>query len=280
MAIDNFIPEIWSARLLGHLDNLHVYAGLLNRDYEGDIKAYGDTVHINQLGNITVREYDGSDIEDPEELDGEQQSLVIDQAHYFNFMVSDIDNAQSNPKLIDSAMERASYSINDYIDKYLAGLLVSGCKAENVLYNDTTAITPTAANAYDYLVDLSTLLSEHNVPMIGRWVVVPPWFHSLLLKDQRFVGNGSGYNQAILQGGLVGEAAGFQIHLSNNVPNTAGRNYKLIAGTNAAGSFAEQLVRMEGYRLQQNFSDAVKGLHVFGAKVLQPDALAVMTVNK
>lgn len=280
MAFSNFIPEVWSARLLEHLDKVHVYAGLLNRDYEGDIRAFGDTVHINQLGNITINDYDGTDIEDPEELDGTQQNLVINQAKYFNFQIKDIDNAQSNPKLVDSAMQRASYDMNDVIDQYLAGLLLAGCDAGNVLTTDTTVVTPTAETAYDYLVDLGTVLSENNVPMLGRWVVLPAWFHALLLKDPRFVGNGTGYNQAILQGGLVGEAAGFQIHLSNNVPNTNGTKYKIMAGTNAAGSFAEQLVELEAYRMEKNFSDAVKGLHVYGAKVVQPKALAVLTVNK
>lgn len=280
MAFSNFIPEVWSARLLEHLDKVHVYAGLLNRDYEGDIRAFGDTVHINQLGSITINDYDGTDIEDPEELDGTQQNLVIDQAKYFNFQIKDIDNAQSNPKLVDSAMQRASYDMNDVIDQYLAELLLSGCDAGNVLTTDATVVTPTAETAYDYLVDLGTVLSENNVPMLGRWVVLPAWFHALLLKDPRFVGNGTGYNQAILQGGLVGEAAGFQIHLSNNVPNTSGANYKIMAGTNAAGSFAEQLVELEAYRMEKNFSDAVKGLHVYGAKVVQPKALAVLTVNK
>jgi hypothetical protein len=320
MAFDNFIPEVWSARLLEHLDKLHVYAGLMNRDYEGDIRAFGDTVHINQLGAITIRDYDGSDIAQPEELDGEQQNLVIDQAKYFNFQVKDIDNAQSNPKLIDSAMQRSSYGINDEIDRYLAALLVSGVKSENVLYDADHAVTPTAANAYDYLVDLATVLSENNVPMLGRWCVIPPWYHALLLKDERFVGNGTGYNQAVLQGGVVGEAAGFQIHLSNNVPHvyartsdeavSEGKSYyvlnesgmyvpvaqpktadigdyyeqgsaqQVLAGTNAAGSFAEQLVELEADRLEKNFSDAVKGLHVYGAKVVQPAALAMMCVER
>ena len=149
MAFDSFIPEVWSARLLEHLDKLHVYAGLMNRDYEGDIRAFGDTVHINQLGAITIRDYDGTDIADPEELDGTQQNLVIDRAKYFNFQVKDIDNAQSNPKLIDSAMQRASYGINDEIDRYLAALLVSGCAAANVLYDAAHAVTPTASTAYD-----------------------------------------------------------------------------------------------------------------------------------
>ncbi|MGM9594198.1 MAG: P22 phage major capsid protein family protein [Candidatus Onthomonas sp.] len=280
MAFTNFIPEVWSARLLEHLDKVHVYAGLMNRDYEGDIRAYGDTVHINQVGDITISDYTGSDISDPQELDSTMLDLVIDKAKYFNFQIKDVNNAQSNPKLVDAAMQRASYGMNDVIDQYLAALLLAGVDKGNVLYGDTDAVTPTSANAYDYLVDLGVVLNEANVPMMGRWVVVPPWFHGLLLKDPRFVGNGTGYSQAVLQGGLVGEAAGFQIHLSNNVPNTSGAKYKVIAGTNAAGAFAEQLVELEAYRLEKNFSDAVKGLHVYGAKVIQPKALAVMTCNK
>ncbi len=280
MAFSNFIPEIWSARLLEHMDKVHVYANLMNRDYEGDIKAFGDTVHINLLGDITIKDYTGVDIATPQELDSTQQNLVIDQAKYFNFMVKDIDNAQSNPKLVDAAMVRASYNMNDVIDQYLADLLLQGVATDNILYGDTTAITPTSANAYDYLVDLGVKLSECNAPMYGRWVVVPPWYHGLLLKDERFVGNGTGYNQAVLQGGLVGEAAGFQIHLSNNVPNSSGTKYKIIAGTAAAGAYAEQLVELEAYRVEKNFSDAVKGLHVFGAKVLHSTGLAVLTANK
>ena len=275
MAFTNFIPEVWSARLLEHLDNVHVYSALLNRDYEGDIRAYGDTVHINQIGNIAINDYTGENLAAPEELDSTMMELKIDQAKYFNFQVKDIDNAQSNPKVVDAAMQRASYNINDVIDNYLAGLLLAGVKSESTI----TAQTLTSANAYDYLVDLGVLLNEHNVPMLGRWVVIPPWFHGLLLKDERFVGNGTGYNQAILQGGWVGDAAGFRIHLSNNVPESAG-SYSVIAGTNAAGSFAEQLVELEAYRLEKNFSDGLKGLHVYGAKVTQPDGLAVLKCTK
>ena len=275
MAFTNFIPEVWSARLLEHLDNVHVYSALLNRDYEGDIRAYGDTVHINQIGDIAINDYTGEDLAAPEELDSTMMELRIDQAKYFNFQVKDIDNAQSNPKVVDAAMQRASYNINDVIDNYLAGLLLAGVKSESTI----TAKTLTSANAYDYLVDLGVLLNEHNVPMLGRWVVIPPWFHGLLLKDERFVGNGTGYNQAILQGGWVGDAAGFRIHLSNNVPESAG-SYSVLAGTNAAGSFAEQLVELEAYRLEKNFSDGLKGLHVYGAKVTQPDGLAVLKCTK
>ena len=275
MAFSNFIPEVWSARLLEHLDNVHVYAALMNRDYEGDIRAFGDTVHINQIGDITINDYTGDDIAAPEELDSTAMELKIDQAKYFNFQIKDIDNAQSNPKVVDAAMQRASYGINDVVDRYLASLLLSGAQSGSTI----TAGSLTSENAYDALVDLGVVLNEHNVPMLGRWVVIPPWFHGLLLKDPRFVGNGTGYNQAILQGGWVGDAAGFRIHLSNNVPESAG-SYSVIAGTNAAGSFAEQLVELEAYRLEKNFSDGLKGLHVYGAKVSQPDGLAVLKCTK
>ena len=275
MAFHNFIPEVWSARLLEHLDKVHVYAGLMNRDYEGDIRAFGDTVHINQIGSITINDYTGADIDDPEELDSKQMDLVIDQAKYFNFQIRDIDNVQSNPKLVDAAMQRASYGINDVVDNYLADLLLNGAEADNSI----TASNLTSENAYDYLVDLGVVLNENNVPMLGRWVVIPPWFHGLLLKDNRFVGNGTGANQAVLQGGWVGDAAGFHIHLSNNVPKSDGV-FSVIAGTNAVGSYAEQLVELEAFRLEKNFSDAVKGLHIYGAKVTQPDALAVLKCTK
>ena len=104
MAVTTFIPELWSARLLNALEKTHVAANLVNRDYEGEIKKQGDTVHINQIGNITINDYTGEDITPPEELDSTMMELKIDQAKYFNFQVKDIDNAQSHPKLVDAAM--------------------------------------------------------------------------------------------------------------------------------------------------------------------------------
>lgn len=118
MSVTNFIPTIWSARLLAHLDKKHVYAALVNRDYEGEIKNYGDTVKINQIGDITIQDYQkGKDIADPEDLSGDQTILVIDQAKYFNFAIDDVDKAQVNPKLMDAAMQRAAYGMNDVTDQ-------------------------------------------------------------------------------------------------------------------------------------------------------------------
>ena len=278
MSVKNFIPQIWSARLLAHLDKVHVYASLVNRDYEGEIKQYGDTVKINQIGDITIKKYTGAAIDDPEELTGEQNTLTIDQANYFNFAIKDVDNAQTNPKLMNEAMARAAYALNDTIDSLLAGIMVAG--AAGAVGSDESPIVPSKDDTYDLLVDLGTELTEKNVPLVGRWVVVPPFYHGLLQKDSRFVGNGTDVNMAILQGGHIGAAAGFQIYVSNNVPNTEGAKYKILGGTNAGASFAEQITETEGYRPESNFSDAVKGLHLCGVKVLQKNALATLTVNR
>lgn len=281
MSVTNFIPTIWNARLLRHLDKKHVYANLLNRDYEGEIKNFGDTVKINQIGDVEIKDYErNKDIAAPDDLSGDQLTLTIDQAKYFNFAVDDVDNAQTNPKLMDKAMQRAGYAMNDVTDSFAANLLYVNAAAENMLGSDDTPIVPTADDAYDALVDLATLLTEANVPMDGRWAVIPAWYHGLLLKDKRFVGNGTDYNKAILEGGEVGVAAGMKILLSNNVPNISGTKYKIIAGTNEAGSYAEQILKTEAYRPEKRFADAVKGLHVYGAKVLQSKCLGVLTANR
>ena len=282
MSVSNFIPTLWSARLLNHLDKAHVYAGLVNRDYEGEIKNFGDTVKINQIGNVTIKTYTpGNDIAAPDDLSGDQITLKIDQAKYFNFAIDDVDHAQVNPKLMDEAMQRAAYGMNDVTDAYLAGLMAVGAHNNGAnLGDNTTPLVPTASTAYDMLVDLATDLTEKNVPTVGRWVVIPAWYHGLLLKDQRFVGSGTDFNKALLEGGEVGMAAGFKVFLSNNVPNTSGAKYKIIGGTNAGATFAEQITKTEAFRPEKRFSDAVKGLHVYGAKVTQKDALSVITANK
>ena len=129
-------------------------------------------------------------------------------------------------------------------------------------------------------MDLGTDLTEKDVPTEGRWVVVPAWYHGLLLKDNRFVGNGTDYNKALIEGGEVGVAAGFKVWLSNNVPNTSGTRYKIVAGTNAGASYAEQILETKAYSPEKRFADAVKGLHVYGGKVVQAKCLSVLTASK
>jgi len=282
VAIDNFIPEVWSARLLMNLRKFLVYgqAGVVNRDYEGEINQAGDTVRINSIGPVTVGSYvKNTNIGDPETLTDAQQSLLIDQAKYFNFQVDDIDRAQQKPQVMDAAMQEAGYGLRDVADQFIAGLY-TGVAAGNTVGDDTTPIVPTKTNAYEYLVDLATMLTDAKVPQDGRWVVVPPWFYGLLLKDDRFVDASKSGSADALRNGQVGRAAGFDVLQSHNVPNTAGSKYKIIAGHPMAISYAEQINKVEAYRPEKRFADAVKGLHLYGAKLVRPAGIAVLTANK
>ncbi|MFK4345080.1 MULTISPECIES: P22 coat protein - protein 5 domain protein [unclassified Paenibacillus] len=275
MTVQNFIPTIWSARLNESLKKNLVYGSVVNTDYEGEVKGQGSTVKINSIGAVTIGNYDKvAGIGNPQELDATQKTLVIDQAKYFNFQVDDVDAAQANVNLLDGGIVEASYGLANVVDQYLAGFYTE-VKAENTMGNDATPIIPSKDTAYDLLIDLGVLLDENNVPESERFVVVPAWYYGLLLKDARFTKDSN-----IIRTGYVGDIDGMTVYKSNNVPNITGAKYKIIAGHKSAISFAGQVDSVEAFRPEKQFSDAVKGLQVFGAKCIKPEALAVLTANK
>lgn len=279
MAISTFIPTIWEARLLLHLDKNLVYGNLCNRDYEGDISQAGDTVKINQIADITVKDYKKGTALAYEDVDGTPTTLTIDQQKYAAFKVDDVDAAQANVNLVDAAMQRASYKLRDTVDQYIAGFHTKAGIKTGLGTDATPLVLDTADAAYEALVDLKGALDDANVPNEGRWVVVPSWFYGRMLKDNRFVAAGTTKTDTVIANGYIGQAAGFNIYQSNNTPNTAGAKYKILAGTNMAISFAQQLTKTEALRLEDSFSDAVRTLLVYGAQVVQPGALACLTAN-
>lgn len=283
MSLNNFIPTVWAARLLMNLHKAHVFAqeGVVNKDYEGDITGGGSVVKINSIGAVTVGDYSkDTNIGDPETLTDAQQSLLINQQKYFNFQIDDIDKAQQKPKVMDAAMQESAYALRDAQDSYVAALH-SGVHSDNLIGSTGSPVTiDTATKAYDYLVDASVLLDEANVPSEGRWAILPSWLHGRLLKDDRFVKSGTPVGDQVLRNGEVGEAAGFKIYKSNNVVNTSGTLYKVMLGYKGAISVAEQIVSVEGYRPEKRFADAVKGLLVFGAKIVRNKGLVCITANK
>lgn len=278
-----FIPTVWAARLLVALEKSLVYGqtNVCNRDYEGDIREAGNTVKIGSVGDVTIGDYTkDTDISDPEILTDSDQSLVINQSKYFNFYVDSIDRAQQNVNVLDTAMRHSAWGLREKADTYLAGIMDAAVPTANKIGSVTTPKVPTKDDAYEYLVDLGVLLDEADVPIDRRFVIVPAWFHGLLLKDQRFVKAGTAKSDKALANGEVGEAAGFSILKSNNVPNTTATKYKILAGHSIATAYVEQIVDLQTYQPEKRFGDAVKGLHVYGAKVVRPTALAELIANK
>jgi len=345
MAINYFIPEVWSAALLGVLDKALVYGGVANRDYEGEITAFGDTVHITSVSDPTISDYTRNvDLAAPETLTDAEQLLLIDQAKAFNFQVDDLDQAQVRNAggLMNEATQRAGFGLRDKSDRFLAGKMASA-GAPLGLVDGTTA-----TNIYDQLVvPAGVKLDQANVPEEMRWLVVDPAAYGKLRLDARFIkANESGTNA--LHNGQVGEAGGFAIFKSNNAPQAnraltavttatgaktltgvagqfnqgdvglsvtgtgvgaaakivsvnadgsvatvdvnstaaaavtvtlAGGGQLAIAGSSIATTFAQQILKVEGYRPEKRFGDALKGLYVYGGKVVRPEGLVVASVK-
>lgn len=283
MALNNFIPKVWAARLLTHLHKVLVYAqaGVINKDYEGQITGAGDTVKINSIGAVTIGSYTKStSISTPETLTDAQRELKIDQSKYFNFQIDDVDKAQQTPKVMDQAMIEAAYGLRKVQDDFFAGLYTDVAAANFIGSDGSPSVVDTGAKAYEFLVDLSVLLDENDTPEGQRWVIVPAWFHGRLLKDARFVSAGTPATDAVLRNGVVGEAAGFKILKSNSVPNISNAKFKILAGYPGAITGAEQIVSVEAYRPEGFFSDAAKGLHVYGGKVIRPNNLACLVASQ
>ena len=284
MAVTKFQPEVWSATLLSILEKSLVYAGApcVNRNYEGEISAYGDTVHIVAVADPTISTYTKDTDLTVQVLTDSEQLLTVDQAKAFAFEVDDIDMRQSRNggALMTEAAQRAAFGLRDVADQYIAGLMKAGVSVH--IDGGTTAITvsTTATDAYDkVLVPLSVKLDEANVPSEGRFVVVTPAFYGKLLLDGRFIkANESGGSG--LHNGNVGDAAGFRIFKSNNVPaGTIASTKAIIAGSPIATSYAEQISKVEAFRPEKRFADALKGLHLYGGKVVRPEALVSADVT-
>ena len=272
----SFIPEIWSAKILGSLKKNLVYAqdGVVNRDYEGEIANQGDTVRIRSVSRPTISSYTKNATLTYETLTDAQRSLLIDQAKSFSFVVDDIDEAQASGAL-DEATTEAAYGLRDTTDQYVASLYTGAASANQI---GTVSVT-TAALAYTQLRKLSVKLDEANVPQEGRWCIVPPWYYGLLLEDDKFVRYDASGTTAGLRNGIVGQALGFDVMKSNNAVLVTGDDYAVMAGHKSAITYAEQIVETEALRLQTTFGTGVRGLHVYGAKLVRPDAIATVVAS-
>lgn len=280
MSINNFKREVWSAVLLVALRKTLVYAGpgVVNRDYEGEIKQAGDTVHISSVGDVTVFDYNQGQTLNYEDVSDAGLTLTVDQKKGFAKKINDIDKAQSvnGGAVMQQVMATAAYNLADKADQYVAGLYTGVQSANNLGTNSVT----TGDQAYNSLVDLKVKLGEANVPTEGRYVIVPEWYHGLLLKNPNFINAEKSGTTEALRNGMVGRAAGFDILVSNNCPNPTGDDFVVQAGVNGAISYAEQIVETEALRLHDDFADAVRGLHVYGARLIRPDAIAVLTASR
>lgn len=267
MAINAFIPTVWSETLYRELSKKYIGVAHCNRDYEGDIRECGSTVKICGLNPVSVYDYTkNADMSAPEELTSFNKELVIDQAKYFNFLIDDIERAQSNPDAMQLAMKNAADALADAADKYVFDI----CSKAGQMYEAEVTVD----NILNALIEARTRLYNHNVTECDEvYLEVSPAVAEILFRAKIAFSND---NTTMLENGCIGSIFGYKIYVSKNIVVESEPEKDIhycVMRTKRAITFAEQLSEIDAYRPELRFADAIKGLHLYGAKAVYPNEI-------
>ena len=275
MAINNFVPAVWSEHLLQDLEKQYVGVAHCSREYEGEIKEKGNVVKICGVSTVRVSDYvKDTNMNEPDALTTNVRDLTIDQAKYFNFQIDDVDHVQSKPNLMSTALKKASTALATQADKHVFGLWDSAGISFNVSVR-------TGEQIIDTILDARTMMMERNVIDPEDVVIeVSPAIATLILKAKI---NLVSDNHDVLEKGYMGSLFGCKIYVSNNIIQNVNDDgsitHKCLIRTKRAIAFAEQLSEVEAYRPELRFADAVKGLYLYGAKVVYPLELVSLSID-
>ncbi len=293
----NFIPEIWSGKLIENFYDATVLSAISNTDYEGEIRKYGDTVNIRTMPEITLRDYVRGQTLQVEHPDKPKIQLLIDKGDYFACVEDDIDKIQADVNMMDAWTKDAAEKMKIKIDqRVLTDLLpdisslnrglTAGAKTASFNLGTTAApLTVTKDGAggtvaiTDLIVDLGTVLDEANAPESNRYLVLPAKACGLIKKSELKDASLSGDGTSVLRNGRLGMIDRFTIYMSHNLKVDSGTKFNIIAGHKMGFTFATQMTEMETIRSEQTFGNVVRGLQVYGYKVTKPEALAQSVIS-
>ena len=290
-----FMPSVFSKKVLNFFRKASVAEAITNTDYAGEISAFGDSVKIIKEPVITVYQYErGADVTQTK-LTDQETTLVVDTANAFKFIVDDIETAMSHVNFKEVASSSAAYSLRDAYDAGIIATLFAGVSASapnHILGADNA--TDLAAGTFDgtgnldigfgsnehdpidVLSHMARLLDEQNVPEEGRWFLADPAFYEVLVQSSsKLLSVDYNAGQGSIRNGLVstGKLRGFDMYKTNNIAAASNAAGKVIAGHMSAAASAQAITSTEVIRDPDSFGDIVRGLHVYGSKVLRPEAL-------
>jgi len=272
MSTRNFKPMVWAKAIEQNRERMMVAAKLCNRDYEGEIKNLGDKVKINGVSRPTITNYDDTNgLGDFERLQDQSTMLEITQSKAFHFYVGDIDKRHAAGNILDAELTEAAAALAEVMDSYIYSF-----HKEAGIVTDVESLT--CDNVLSIINDTLGKLWKNNVPTTEQVSLeVTPEFLTKLQMAKLLVDTD---NSTVLQGGISHKLKTFNIdvYMSNNLPKDKNGKDVCFLRTKKAISFAEQLKEVKSYEPQNFFGEAVKGLQVYGAKVIRPDELAVIKV--
>lgn len=292
----NFIPELWAGKLIEKFYDATVLTAISNTEYEGMIKAHGDTVHIRTTPTITIRDYVKGQTLQIERPDSDPLELLIDKGKYFQAVEDDVDAVQTDIKLMDVWSKDAAENMKIEIDQDVLTNMLTGISAYNqgltagaktASFNLGTTASPLTVtkdgaggttSITDLIVDIGTVLDEANCPESDRYLVLPAKAVGLIKKSELKDASLSGDGTSILRNGRVGMIDRFTIYMSHNL-YTASSKTNVIAGTKRGLTFASQMTKMETLRAESTFGTLIRGLQVYGYKVVKPEAIATSVIT-
>ena len=283
MSYANFIPTVWSEEIMRDLEKSCVFVEDCNRQYEGLVKQRGESVKILGVGKPTIKTAlksgRNNDIDGPEEIEDTSVIMYINQVRYFNYMVGDIDKAQSVGNVMDALSKETTEGLASEKDKYIASLVTD--KSVPKLFTDAQKIITgsTGSDGMNVLHVLDTALErlyENDVnPNTDIVVTVSPRFYTLF--KQAYIGKDTD-NSEMLKNGRVGRYGNITVKMSNNVHRDGGTDNIMIR-TKRAVAFACPFIHTEAYRPEKKFADAVKGMILFDGKVVRPKEIYNINVK-
>jgi len=292
-----FIPELWAPRIQVKFYAKSAFREISNTMYEGDIKKFGDVVNIRTYPSITIGNYVKGQALDIQVPSSTPTSLTINKGKYFNVLVDDVDEAQSDINLLDEFAKAAGEDIAVAIDRDVLQNVYSSADTDNVgttagvssggfdLGESTDPVLLTKVNILDTIVDANSVLDEQNVPDDERWIVLPPIFTNLISKSDLKDCSMTGDKESIIRNGKIGKIDNMTIYMSNNLYSvtdgtTSNTCWYCLFGHPIAISFAEQLVETYIERANNTFGKFLRGLHVYGYDVTKAEGLGYIYAEK
>lgn len=287
-----FIPAIWSGKILEKFYAATVIAAIANTNYEGEIKGQGDTVYIRQRPTIDITAYEAEmSINPPQRPSVDRVELLIDKGWYFNTVLDDVMDVQSDLELLslwaEDASEQMKIKVDTEVLAYIAADVAAANQGDNAgaisgnltLGKTGAPIALDNTNVVDYIVALGQCLDEQNIPETGRWLVIPAWMSALIKRSELRDASLTGDGQTMLRNGRLGMIERFTVYMSNLLPVTdeTGKNaYNIYGGHSHGLTFASQLDKVETLRAESTFGNLFRGLQVYGRKVTDGKSIAML----
>lgn len=297
-----FIPEIWSGKMIEKFYDATVFGAISNTNWEGEIKNQGDKVIIRTKPNITISAYEADGALTYTRPSSNIVELLIDKGYYWNTILDDVMEVQADIDQMAVWAEDASEQMKIQIDTECLAYMVTAVDSDNEgatagrisgnidlgtsgtpleIAKDGTTTGDT--DVLESVLRLGQVLDEQNIPETGRWLVVPAWFAAILKNSDLRAANIMGDSTSVFRNGKIGMLDRFTVYVSNLLPTgteTGGDATYVVAGHAHGVTFASQLSKVETLRAESTFGQIMRGLQVYGRKVVDGTAIANLYCRK